>query len=87
MASIHDIKAGLAASAQEGHSTVWHTQVGMANADKMIAQLQVVARGSTHPKVQEAMVKAQQCKQRLTEAAALALAATQSAHDYIGILG
>lgn len=87
MANIQEIKAGLAASAQEGHTTVWHAQVGMANADKMIAQLQAVARGTTHPKVQEAVAKAQQCRQKLTEAAALALAATQSAHDYIGVLG
>ena len=87
MASIEEIKAGLAASANDGATTVAQIRAAIDAADRMLTRLQAVARGTQHPKVTEALARTQQCKQRLAEAIQLAQAASQGARDYIGHLG
>jgi 4-aminobutyrate aminotransferase-like enzyme len=53
----------------------------------MVSQLQAVAHGTNHPKVAEAVARAQQAKQLLAEAVAAAQQAAQAAHDYMAVLG
>ncbi len=53
----------------------------------MVVRLQAVARGTNHPKIAEAVARAQQAKQRLAEAVTAAQAAAQAAHDYMAVLG
>ncbi len=87
MASIEEIKAGLAGAGSDANTTSAQARAGADAADRMIARLTAVARGTNHPKLAEAIAKAQQSKQRFAEAAALADAAAKAAREYIGILG
>jgi hypothetical protein len=85
--SIEQVKAGLSAAAGEGQGTVAQAQAAKAGADRMISQLRALAQGTSHPKIQEAIAKAEQARQKLDEASALAAAAAESARAYVAILG
>jgi hypothetical protein len=87
LTSVQEVKAGLAEAVGEANTVVGQARAGIAAADKMITRMQVVARGTNHPRVAEAIAKAQQSKQKFTEAAALAQAAAQAATDYAAVLG
>ena len=87
MSTVEEVKAGLAGAIEEANNAVGQARAATEAADRMIVRLRAVAQGTNHPKTQEAIAKAQQCKQRLAEASTLARAAAQAARDYIGILG
>jgi hypothetical protein len=87
MSTIEEVKAGLVTATEEANAAIAQTRAANDRADRMIVRLQSVASGTNHAKVIEAVAKAEQCKQRLTEAAMLAQAAAQAARDYIVVLG
>jgi hypothetical protein len=87
LVSVQDVKAGLAAAANEGNTVAGQARAGIAASERMIARLSAVAAGTNHPKVAEAIARAQQCKQKFAEAAALAQAASQAANQYATVLG
>lgn len=87
MASVEEVKAGLSAASSEASGTVAQARAAKESADKMITRLRAVAQGTSHPKIQEAIAKAEQAKQKLDEAAALANAAAESARAYMAVLG
>jgi hypothetical protein len=87
MASVEEVKAGLAQAAEQQNATLNMIRGAMDSTDQMINRLRVVAAGTNHAKVAEALARAEQSKQRLAEAGTLAQAAAQAARDYIGILG
>lgn len=87
MATIEEVKAGLAGAAQEATTIVGQCRAAADSADRMIMRLQAVSHGTNHPKIAEAVARAQQAKQRLAEAVTAAQAAAQAAHDYMAVLG
>lgn len=87
MASIEEVKAGLAQAAEESHEAVAQARAASESAERALQRLQAVAQGTNHPKVQEAMQRAQQCRQLLQQAAQLAQASAQAARDYTAVLG
>ncbi|GAA5183534.1 hypothetical protein GCM10023322_23030 [Rugosimonospora acidiphila] len=87
MATIEEVKSELMQAAGSGGQAITQARAASESMDRMIAQLQVVAHGTNHPKVAEAVARAQQCQQQLAQAVILAQAATQAAHDYVAVLG
>jgi cytochrome c556 len=87
LASVQELKAGLAQAAGEAQTVTTQARAGADAVDRMIMQLQAVGQGTGHPKIAEAVAKAQEAKQRFAEAAQLAQAAAQAAKDYMGVLG
>lgn len=87
MASIEQVKAGLAAAANEGGSAVAQAHAAAESTGRMLSHLHTAAQGSQHPKVQEALTNAERAKQMLADATTLLQAAGRSASDYVGVLG
>lgn len=87
MASVEEVKAALIQAAQRAQETGRQAQACIAGVDETIAMLQAVARGTSHPKLQEAISAAEQQKQLLGEAVNRAHATVQAAQEYIGVLG
>jgi hypothetical protein len=87
MASVEEVKAGLGQAAEQQTATLNMIRGALDSTDRMIQRLRVVAAGTSHPKVTEALARAEQSKQRLAEAGTLAQGAAQAARDYIVILG
>lgn len=87
MASVEEVKAALMQAAQQAQQTGQQARACIDGVDQTIAMLQAVARGTNHPKVQEAIAAAEQQKQLLGEAVNRAHATAQAAQDYIGVLG
>jgi len=87
MASIEQVKAGLAAAAQEGNGAVAQARAAAEGAGRMLAHLHTAAQGTQHPKVQEALSNAERGKQMLADAAALLEASGRAASDYVSVLG
>jgi hypothetical protein len=87
MASIEEVKAGLGQAAERGGASVGQIRGAADSVDQMLVRLRAVAAGTNHPKVTEAVARAEQSKRLLAEAATTAQAAAQAARDYIGILG
>jgi hypothetical protein len=87
MATIEEVKAGLGQAAQEAGTIAGQARAAAESADRMVSQLQAVAHGTNHPKVAEAVARAQQAKQLLAEAVVAAQQAAQAAHEYMAVLG
>ncbi|MFC6018496.1 hypothetical protein ACFP2T_20080 [Plantactinospora solaniradicis] len=87
MASIEEVKAALAQAAEQGNTATNQIRAARNGVEQMLSRLRVVAAGTGHPKIGEAIARAEQSKQRLDEAATLAQGSSQAARDYIGILG
>ncbi|MBF9130206.1 hypothetical protein I0C86_14755 [Plantactinospora sp. S1510] len=87
MASIEEVKAALAPAAEQGNTATNQIRAAMNGVEQMLSRLRAVAAGTSHPKIGEAINRAEQSKQRLGEAATLAQGGSQAARDYIGILG
>lgn len=87
MASIQEVKAGLAQAAEECQQAVAQARAASDSAERAVQRLMAVAQGTNHPKVQEAAQRAQQCRQQLQQAAQLAHASAQAARDYSAVLG
>lgn len=87
MASIEEVKATLAQTAEQGNVIVRQIQAAAENAEQVINRLRAVAAGTGHPKIAEAIARAEQTKQQLGQAAALIQGSSGAAREYIGILG
>jgi len=87
MASIEEVKAALAQAAEQGNTATNQIRAAMDGVEQMLSRLRAVAAGTGHPKIGESIARAEQSKQRLTEAATLVQSGSQAARDYIGILG
>ncbi|GAB3141272.1 hypothetical protein GCM10027290_13680 [Micromonospora sonneratiae] len=87
MASIEEVKAALAQAAEQGNSTLSQIQAAANNAEQMLSRLRAVAAGTGHPKIAEAIARAEQTKQQLAQAAALIQGSSSAAREYIGLLG
>jgi DNA-binding helix-hairpin-helix protein with protein kinase domain len=87
VATIEEVKAGLAQAAEEGNTIVGQARAAADSADRMVTRMRAVSQGTNHPKLAEAVSRAQQAKQRLAEAVTAAQQAAQAARDYMGILG
>ncbi len=87
MATIEEVKAGVARAANEHDTIATQARAAADSADRMISGLQSVARGTNHAKVAEALARAQQVKQHLADAVTAAQQAAQAANDYITVLG
>ncbi|MEV4755802.1 hypothetical protein AB0J86_11915 [Micromonospora sp. NPDC049559] len=87
MASIEEVKSALAQAAEQGNGTVNQIRAASEGVEQMLTRLRAVAAGTGHPKIAEAIARAEQSKQRLAEAASLIQGGSQAAREYIGILG
>ncbi len=87
MASIEEVKAALAQAADQGNATLNQIKAAADSTEQVLARLRAVATGTNHAKVAEAIARAEQSKQRLTEAASLVQGSGNAAREYIGILG
>ena len=87
MASIQDVKAGLAQAAEHGSTSLQQLRASADALDRMLTQLQAVAAGTAHPLVREAISRCEQSKKQLEEAATLIQGAGEATRRYAGILG
>ena len=87
MASIEAVKAALAQAAEQGNSTFSQIQSAAQSTEQLLSRLRAVAAGTGHPKMAEAITRAEQSKQRLAEAANLIQGSSAAAREYAGILG
>jgi hypothetical protein len=87
VASIEEVKHGLAQAADEADEAITQARAAADAAGRMIERLTSVAQGTSHPKIQEATSRAQQCRQQLAQAATLAQQGAQAAREYYAILG
>ena len=87
MASIEEVKAALAQAAEQGNTTVNQIRAATESLEQMLNRLRAVAAGTGHATIAQAIARAEQSKQRLNEAATLVQGGSQSAREYIGILG
>lgn len=87
MASIEEVKAAIAQAADQGNTTLNQIRAAVEGTEQVLARLRAVAAGTGHAKLAEAIHRAEQSKQRLTEAATLIQGSAVAAREYIGILG
>jgi hypothetical protein len=87
MASIEEVKAALAQAADQGNTTLNQIRAAMDATDQMLARLRAVSAGTSHPTIAEAIARAEQSKQRLSEAGSLIQGGAEAARRYIGVLG
>jgi hypothetical protein len=87
MASIEEVKAALAQAADQGNTTLNQIQAAAQSTEQMLMRLRAVAGGTGHPKLAEAIARAEQSKQRLIEAGSVLQGASGAAREYISLLG
>lgn len=87
MATVEEVKAGLAQAAEEGNTVVNQARAAAQSAERMVSRLQAVSRGTNHAKVAEAVTRAQQARQGLEQAIIAAQQAAQAAREYMVVLG
>jgi major membrane immunogen (membrane-anchored lipoprotein) len=87
MANVQQVKAVIAGGNNEADSAVSGARAAATALDRMISQYQTAAVGTQHPKLMEAITRANEAKQKLAEAANLVQAATKAAQDYTAMLG
>jgi len=87
VASIQEVKAGLAQAAEQGTATLQQIRAATEAVDQMISRLRAVAAGTGHPMIGEAISRCEQSKQRLGEAATLVQGAGEATRNYSGLLG
>ncbi|GAB3799349.1 hypothetical protein [Micromonospora zhanjiangensis] len=87
MASIEEVKAALAQAAEQGNTAVNQIQAAAAGVEQTLARLRAVAAGTGHPKIAEAIARAEQSKQHLAQAAQLVQGGSQAAREYMSVLG
>ncbi len=83
MATVEEVKAGVA---RFGDQTTRQVAQMRAIADSMnetSALLRGITTGSNHAQVAEALARLEQVKQKLNEAAALAMGAVESTRSYV----
>ncbi|MGI5214639.1 hypothetical protein [Plantactinospora sp. CA-290183] len=87
MASIEEVKAALMQTVEQGNTTLNQIRVAAENTEQMLSRLRMVASGTNHAKIAEAIVRAEQSKQRLAEAATLIQGSSAAAREYVAVLG
>ncbi|MGX7670754.1 hypothetical protein [Plantactinospora sp. DSM 117369] len=87
MASIEEVKAALAQAADQGNTTLNQIRSAIENTEQVLARLRSVAAGTGHPKIAEAINRAEQTRQRLTEAATMIQGSAAAAREYASVLG
>lgn len=87
MASIEEVKAALAQAADQGNTALHQIRTAIESTDRALTRLRAVAAGTGHPKIAEAMARAEQTKQQLGEAASAIQGSSAAAREYISILG
>jgi hypothetical protein len=86
MASIGEIKAGLATGKDEAQRALAQLAGVVGQIDKAIAVLQATAAGSGQPKVAQAVARLQQAKQSFAEGSASVRAAVEDTDSYAAVL-
>ncbi|MFY1634577.1 hypothetical protein ACN27F_15085 [Solwaraspora sp. WMMB335] len=87
MASIQEVKAGLAQAAEHGNATRQQIAAAVNALDNMLTQLRAVAAGTGHPLIGEAINRCEQTKNQLESAVGLVRSAGEATQRYAGILG
>ncbi|MFY1654552.1 hypothetical protein EDC02_4394 [Micromonospora sp. Llam0] len=87
MASIQEVKAGLAQAAEHGNTSRQQLMAAVRTLDNMLSQLHAVSAGTGHHLVSEAIGRCEQAKRQLEESAGLIHQAGESTRRYAGILG
>lgn len=86
MASIDEIKAGVARFASESSQQVAAISGVAQQLDQAGSGLQAVTSGTGHSQISEALARLEQAKQRLAEAQQLVSGAAEAAGSYAGSL-
>ncbi|GIG86637.1 hypothetical protein Pen02_15730 [Plantactinospora endophytica] len=87
MASIEEVKAALVQAADQGNNTLNQIRSAIENTEQVLTRLRAVAAGTGHPKIAEAIHRAEQTKQRLIEAATMIQGSAAAAREYTSVLG
>ncbi|MFY1698075.1 hypothetical protein [Solwaraspora sp. WMMA2101] len=87
MASIQEVKAGLAQAAEHGNTSRQQLMAAVKTLDNMLSQLRAVSAGTGHPLVSEAIGRCEQAKGQLEASADLIHGAGEATRRYAGILG
>ncbi|GAA3725463.1 hypothetical protein GCM10022225_02940 [Plantactinospora mayteni] len=87
MASIEEVKAALLQAAEQGNTTLSQIRSAAEHTEQVLNRLRVVAAGTNHPKIAEAIQRAEQSKQRLSEAATSIQGSSAAAREYVSVLG
>jgi hypothetical protein len=87
VASIEEVKVALLQSAEQGSTALNQIRSASDQTEQILTRLRSVAAGTGHPKIAEAIQRAEQSKQRLAEAATLIQGSAAAAREYVGILG
>ncbi|GIG86642.1 hypothetical protein Pen02_15780 [Plantactinospora endophytica] len=87
MASIEEVKAALVQAADQGNNTLNQIRSAIENTEQVLTRLRAVAAGTGHPKIAEAIGRAEQTKQRLVEAATMIQGSATAAREYASVLG
>ncbi|MEO3746709.1 hypothetical protein [Plantactinospora sp. B5E13] len=87
MASIEEVKAALIQAAEQGSSSLNQIRAAAEQTEQVLTRLRAVAAGTGHPKVAEAIQRAEQTKQRLAEAATMIQGSAAAAREYVSVLG
>jgi|HigsolmetaAR202D_1030399.scaffolds.fasta_scaffold59922_2 uncharacterized phage infection (PIP) family protein YhgE len=87
MASIEEVKAALMQAAEQSNNALNQIRSAAEQTEQVLTRLRAVAAGTGHPKVTEAIQRAEQTKQRLSEAATLIQGSGLAAREYVSVLG
>ncbi|MEE6261526.1 hypothetical protein [Plantactinospora sonchi] len=87
MASIEEVKAALMQAAEQGSNSLNQIRAAAEQTEQVLTRLRAVAAGTGHPKVAEAIQRAEQTKQRLAEAATMIQGSAAAAREYVSVLG
>ncbi|ROT33319.1 hypothetical protein EF879_06255 [Micromonospora sp. HM5-17] len=87
MASIEEVKAALMQAAEQSANALNQIRSATEQTEQVLTRLRAVAAGTNHPKVAEAIQRAEQTRQRLAEAATLIQGSGGAAREYVSVLG
>ena len=86
MPSVDEIKLYVAASVQRTESAAIGIRGVLDRLDEALAQLRLTTLGSVHPTAVQALVRLEECKNKLLEAETLARGAIDAANQYRAII-
>lgn len=86
MANIEQVKTALAQAAEQSNATKNQIRAAIEGTEQVLVRLRLVAAGTGHPALAEAISRAEQSKQRLVEAATTLQGSSHAARQYISVL-
>lgn len=86
MPSVEDIKMYLGASVQRTEAAASGIRGVLDRLDEALAQLRLTMVGSVHPSAAQALVRLEECKNKLVEAETLARGAIDAADQYRSVI-